>query len=353
MKSQWSLAAIALSSLTTILAGCEVPGATGLLGKCINLTQLNYKIAPSSKVVVDFKARGCDGEAAAGMTLDLLEIRESKETISECESAAKLQPNPKDFVSYTVLVLDMSGSVREQVETLKSSADAFIKKIFTPTSSGTNPYRVAIYAFDQDLRKITEFSGDPAYLSAEISRIRCGEKGLCGNVTTNLYGAVVGASQILASQACKDLPEGAQCMRSLVFYTDGSDRAQLETKSNAIAAVKGIGNLAFAVSLGSEIDKEVLEEIAKGGVNVAAQPAQLAEAFGKSAQKIRDEANSYYTLEYFSPARRNMQKLEIHPASKWGMSGKGINLSYDAGGFTAVENIQLDSAKCRNDKNRE
>jgi Ca-activated chloride channel homolog len=102
-----------------------------------------------------------------------------------------------------VLVLDTSGSTRFKIEEIQDAAIAFVNQLRSDD-------RVMIVSFDDDIRVLTEFTGDRNRMRDAILRTRTGSG-------TRLYDAV----DLVINQRLSQV-EGR---KAVVLFTDGVDTA--------------------------------------------------------------------------------------------------------------------------------
>jgi len=121
-------------------------------------------------------------------------------TITEYESELKIEKAPKEFKIFTLLLLDVSGSITKKIqdkqdpvlEKLKSSANKFVDSI--KLDSGNK--NLAVYAFDgrEELLPIVDFTNNGSRIKDEINTIN---SEITKDESTNLYGAILNGLNIL------------------------------------------------------------------------------------------------------------------------------------------------------------
>ena len=114
-----------------------------LAGCGLKITRIQTAADKPSNVAVYFKVEDASGEPVGGMTAEQFEIYEDDELVSVRESQQTIL-NPEVAAShYTLLLVDMSGSVAESEDFPMISEAA---TLFTSQVEANN--KVAIYAFD-------------------------------------------------------------------------------------------------------------------------------------------------------------------------------------------------------------
>ena len=111
--------------------------------------------------------------------------------------------NSVDKAFSVVLVLDTSGSTRFKIEEIQDAAIAFVNQLRADD-------RVMIISFDDDIRVLTDFTGDRNRMRDAIRRTRTGN-------STRLYDAV----DLVINQRLNQV-DGR---KAVVLFTDGVDTA--------------------------------------------------------------------------------------------------------------------------------
>jgi VWFA-related protein len=194
-----------------------------------------------------------------------------------------------------VLAIDTSGSMagRGAVERVKTAARSFV-------ASRRPGDRIAIVAYNDTARVVSDFSSDTARLVRAVD-------GLAAGGNTALWDAVVVASRMSAAQ------RGAQ--RFVVVLSDASaDSYDNRSTATAAAARKALVRAratAFTVGLPSgPVDDHEYRAlaVATGGVHITATDAgQVEGIFGQIQGSIRDQ----YELVYRSPAAARTLDIRV------------------------------------------
>ena len=129
-----------------------------LLGGCaagLTLTTIQETSSKPSNVALYFRVDDSEGEPLPGLTADQFKIYEDEKLVSTYESKQTILNPEVAAAHYTLLLVDMSGSVAEsdQANAVVEAAGVFAQQV------GENN-RVAIYAFDgsEELYKISGFT---------------------------------------------------------------------------------------------------------------------------------------------------------------------------------------------------
>lgn len=189
------------------------------------------------------------------------------------------------------LVVDTSGSMAgAPLAEAQKAAEGFVAGLGGKDIA-------ALIAFATEVRVAQGFTADKALLQKAIA-------GLKAQGDTALYDALYQASQLLMA-----LP---QPRKVLVLLTDGEDTKSRLRLSAAVAAAREAKALVFTVGLGPEVQRGVLDEIARatGAVSrYTATPEELAATF----RAIGDQLRRQYALSYTSrlPADGKEHQLSV------------------------------------------
>ncbi len=313
------LPALALCSLLASAVGCA-----GLQLTSIKMTQQK-----PSNVAVYFKVRAQGGDPVPGLTADKFRIYEDGQLVSQYESKQTILNPEVAAVHYTLLLVDMSGSVTESGTTpdLIAAVTAFTDRV-------EKQQKVAIYAFDgsADLYPIVPFTDQPGSARAGAQQLASFKP---KDPSTNLNGAVVKALDELDNS----LGKARQPLKfgTLVVFTDGTDHANRVSESDMRQHIREKPFDVFAIGLGAEIRPPQLEAVGKSGTALAADKNAIVKAFDDVGAKVDARTKSYYLLSYCSPARAGKHEVRIEAALKdpEGQNEKtgSLKSDFDATGF--------------------
>jgi len=226
-----------------------------------------------------------DGNGIENLTTENFIVQEDNQDVSPSESAMKIKK--KDALSYklkTVLMLDVSYSVGNDLEKIKTAAKNLVNNIGTEQE-------VAIYTFSENAVLIQDFTSNISTLNSAINSIEL------GFTTTNLYGSiVVGASKWTDSYTTTSIEQGF-----MILISDGSDTQGSVTLETALSSING--KKVYTVGLGAEQDESALQQIGTSGYYKLTDYSELTTKFDEIQSKINSYANSFYWLYYMSPKR--------------------------------------------------
>src|SRR5205085_1947484 len=238
-------------------------------------------------------------------------VLESKQTILQPEVAA---------VHYTLLLVDMSGSVvgSTDVPNLLAAASTFAERV--------GPYqKVAVYAFDgaPHLAPIAGFGADVQMGIRALGTFRPRDP------STNLNGAIVEAIKVLDHQ----MEQASVPLRfgTLVVFTDGTDRAHRVTSEDLHKTLDGTDFDVYTIAVGDEIDEGEIRRVGRAGAFTSKKREDIARGFDDIAARIEGFSKRYYLLSYCSPSRAGKHDVEVE-ARKAGKSGR-LRYQFDANAF--------------------
>jgi hypothetical protein len=290
--------------------------ASGCAGR-LRVAPVDTAYKQPSNVAVFFSVDDSKGEPVAGLQAEdfrvyedgqLVSLDESKQTIINQEVAAE---------HFTLLLVDMSGSVTEsdQLPMIEEAAAQF-------TSALEQDQKVAVYAFDgsEEIHEITRFrNGRPGRITGFRAQ----------DPSTNLHGAVVQGIKVLTEA----LDESKAPLRfgTLVVFTDGTDRAARVSRAEMGDHIKDAGFDIFAIGVGNEIDEGTLGDVGRNGYVRVEDSSALTQAFEAISARILAYKQRYYLLSYCSPARAGKHQVTVEAVSK---EAKGkLSYEFDADGF--------------------
>ena len=300
---------------TCVLALTTLALSTGC-GGGLTVTRVNSAEDKPNNVWVFFTVK--DGEQpVGGLKAQDFEIYEDDQLVSTFESKQRILNPEVAAVSYTLLLLDMSGSVTESggAEPLVDAALKFSERV-------SKSQKVAVYAFDgaEKIHPIVRFSTAEGQVKSGIESLRKYE---AQDPSTNLHGAVVNGFETLKEELDKD-PKPLK-FGTLVVFTDGTDRASRVSQDEMREAMQREEYEhyeVFAVGVGAEIEKDTLDTIGVNGSELVSEEGKLGEAFDRIADKIEAHMRRFYLLSYCTPARKGDHRVRIVVTAEEGDDGK-------------------------------
>ncbi len=295
-----------------------------LLASCVGLRVVVVDSAfhTPSNVAVYFTVDTATGEPVGGLTATDFRIYEDGALVSEAESDQTIINPEVAAEHYTLLLVDMSGSVVESdgVPLLQAAATELVSQV-----EGSSQ-RVAVFAFDgeEEIHQIVGFSaGGAAGGVARLGGFRPRDP------STNLHGAVVAGLAEL-----DEAMEGSRTplhFGTLVVFSDGSDRAARVTRRDMNRAIDASPYDVFAIGVGSEIDEGTLGDVGRDGYVLVEDAAAITAAFRRVGERITRMTQRFYLLSYCSPARAGTHRVTVEAVTEEARGS--ATYEFDATGF--------------------
>jgi hypothetical protein len=295
-----------------------------LLDACagLKLQVVNTASRKPSNVAVLFTVDKRNGDPVPGLAAEDFRIYEDGAPVSQLESKQTIVNPQVAGAYYTLLLVDLSGSVTGSGELpqLQAASQSFAKRV-SPLQ------RVGIYAFDGSptLTPIAPFSASDANAGIErLGSIKMRDP------STNLHGAVVEALRVLRQA----LDKATQPLKfgTLVVFTDGTDHAHRVTEDAMMEAVDDSDVAVFTIGVGAEIDPHELRRLGRNGSAIEHDSAALQASFDRIAARVEGYTRRFYLLSYCTPARAGVREVRIEAVSGEGAHGS-VSQSFTADGF--------------------
>jgi von Willebrand factor type A domain len=295
----------------------------------LQLTAIKATQQKPSNVALYFKVQDGSGTPVANLTEQQFRIYEDDQLVSSFESKQTILNPEVAAVHYTLLLVDMSGSVSES-----GTGDTLVQAVGTFTDRVEQQQKVGIYAFDgsPDLTPISPFTDQPGSAKAGVQALATFKP---KDPSTNLNGAVIRALDELDAA----LGKASQPLKfgTLVVFTDGTDRANRVPAADMRQHIKEKPFDVFAIGLGAEIQPEQLGNIGKSGTAMATDRNAVVKAFDDIGAKVDARTKSYYLLSYCSPSRAGKHEVRVEAVVKKSPSDSeevgSLKDEFDATGF--------------------
>jgi VWA domain-containing protein len=294
----------------------------------IQMTLVNSEQRKPNNVWVFFTAQKGE-DPIGGLAAERFRIYEDDALVSPFESRQVIQNPEVAAVMYTLLLLDVSGSITEsgQIEPLVDAAEMFIERV-------GKTQKVAVYAFDgaDKIHPIVPFTEAEQALKGGLEGLRSYKP---RDPSTNLNGAVVQGLARLKLDLSRD--RRPLKFGTLVVFSDGADRAARVSRDSMRAAIDDPADARlelFAIGIGdeSELEQAHLSEIGRDGTEQGADRSKVKPAFDRIAAKIESHSKRFYLLSYCTPARDGEHVVRIELADE--KLGKGaLEYRFQAAGF--------------------
>lgn len=323
-SSRWASLALAVGLL---------PMASACTGK-LQVTRINSEQKKPNNVWVFFTVED-DEEPVGGLTADDFAIYEDEQLVSTFESKQTIQNPDVAAVMYTLLLLDMSGSITEsgQSDLVVDAAEGFVERV-------GQSQKVAVYAFDggKDIRSVVRFTEAKGSVEGGLEGLRTYK---ARDPSTNLHGAIVDGLAELKDALDKD--KRPLKFGTVVVFTDGTDRAarvSAEEMQEALDDESYAEYELFAIGVGADVEEGEgsLKAIGRDGTELATDDSDVKLAFEKIAQRIENHSKRFYLLSYCTPARNGEHTVTIEAQADRNNKGRArkkgdTTWTFDAEGF--------------------
>lgn len=288
-------------------------------------------------------------EPLGGLKTSNFDVQESPKgedrfvKITEWESDLKIISAPKNANIFSVLLLDVSGSITRSVdgkskpvlEELKKAAITFIDSMKVEDNK-----QLAIYAFDgrEDLITISDFSGNPNSLKSKIKAL---DNSITKDLSTNLYGAIVKAIEALDKKLEENKNPENILSGTLTIFTDGTDRARRLGSNGFDIVLENMNKIKkvrknvyiYTIGLGREYSEKVLRDFGIDGYRSALSTSAMTAIFKELGQNIESLTKCYYKLEYKTPSRKGSGAMRLIIWVKDGIYSGGYRFTFNTDNF--------------------
>ena len=293
----------------------------------LNVKLINSQQKKPNNVWVFFTVM--DGkDPVGGLVADDFVISEDGEVVSKFESKQLIQNPEVAAVMYTMLLVDMSGSITEsgQADALVDAAKSFAERV-------GKTQKVGVYAFDGDekIHSVVPFTEAQGSVQGGLDGLR---KYKPKDPSTNLHGGVVEGLRTLHTELEKD--KRPLKFGTLVVFSDGTDRAARVTRDqmkDEIGKDQYDDYQMFAIGVGAEIEKAGLGDIGRDGTELAQDQSKVKEVFDKVAGKIEAQTKRFYLLSYCTPARKGEHEVTVQASRPNPKSSGSLDYKFNAEGF--------------------
>jgi hypothetical protein len=307
------------AALSALLAAC---------GGGLHVTRLNTAQKKPNNVWVFFTVDRGKNEPVGGLSADDFKIYEDGDLVSKFESKQTIQNPEVAAVMYTMLLVDMSGSITEsgQADALVDAAKSFSERV-------GKTQKVGVYAFDGEakIHSVVPFTEAQGSVQGGLDGLR---KYKPKDPSTNLHGGVVEALRELRRSLDKE--HKPLKFGTLVLFTDGTDRAGRVSRDDMKKEVsddKYKDYQMYAIGVGAEIEKANLGDVGRDGTELATDKDKVKEVFDRMAAKIEAHTKRFYLLSYCSPARKGEHEVTVEAVTKNPEGSGAIKYKFNADGF--------------------
>ncbi len=316
-----------LFAFTLSLAALQLAcGGGGVFGG-LNVKLINSQQKKPNNVWMFFTVT--DGkEPVGGLVADDFTISEDGDPISKFESKQLIQNPEVAAVMYTMLLVDVSGSITEsgQADALVDAAKAFAERV-------GKTQKVGVYAFDgeEKIHSVVPFTEAQGSVQGGLEGLR---KYKPKDPSTNLHGGVIEGIKTLHTELEKD--KRPLKFGTLVVFSDGTDRAARMTRAqmkDELGKDEYEDYQLFAIGVGAEIEKAGLNDIGREGTELAQDQSKVKEVFDKVAAKIEAQTKRFYLLSYCTPARKGEHEVRVEATRPNPKASGVVDYKFNADGF--------------------
>jgi len=293
-------------------------GCGGLL-----LKLKNTSVQKPSNVALYFSVEDTSGAGQPSLAAEAFKIYEDDRLISPFESKQTILNPETAVVRYTLLLVDLSGSITESnsLGALTTAAASFAERV-------TKDHQIAVFGFDggKKLIPVVGFTTSSGAVQSGLNALQ-NRKGK--DPSTNLNGAVVEAVQVLDKQLAH--AKAPIKFGTLVVFTDGADRAHRVSDEDMHKAIDEASLDIFVIGLGPELSEGQGSKIGRNGFVRAEEQGKVSTAFDQVAARMEAAAKKFYLLSYCSPSRAGTHTLRVEVTTPAG-SGS-LAQEFNAEGF--------------------
>jgi hypothetical protein len=294
----------------------------------VNVKLVNSAQKKPNNVWVFFTVDRGKNDPVGGLQAEDFTIYEDGDLVSKFESKQVIQNPEVAAVMYTMLLVDMSGSITDS-----GSADSLVDATKSFSEKLGKTQKVGVFAFDgeEKLHSVVPFTEAQGQVQGGLEGLRHYKP---KDPSTNLHGAVIEGLRELKRALDKD--HKPLKFGTLVLFTDGTDRAARVTRE---AMKEEIGDKKYAdyemlaIGVGAEIEKAHLEDIGRDGTELASDQAKVKDAFDRTAAKIEAHTKRFYLLSYCTPARKGDHEVKIVAKTKDPEGSGALEYRFNANGF--------------------
>jgi hypothetical protein len=305
---------LVLPALVSVLALSS--GCAGL-----RLQMVDRSVQRPSNIAVYFTVDTTHGDPVPDLTPSDFHIYEDGQPVSVFESQQTILQPEVAAAHYTLLLVDMSGSVvgSPDMDKVVAGAASFAQRV-------GRYQKLGVYAFDGSphITQISGFgSGNPQGTLNAFAGFQPKDP------STNLNGAVLEAIKVLdhqMSQSSVPLRFG-----TLVVFTDGTDHAARVSREALHDALNQADVEVYAIAVGAEVNDSEIRTVGRNGTFTSKDPNDIRRGFEEIGQRIEGYSRRYYLLSYCTPARAGQHQVEIE-AVKGTMHGR-LQYDFKADGF--------------------
>lgn len=314
--------------VSTAASSAVLPWIIGLAalgcGSTLKVTKISAKSQRPSNVALYVDVHDGSGEGIKGLNEKSINIYEDGRLLPPNKARRALLP-PRVGVKYTLLLVDMSGSLATRdTAAMASAVGSFVQHL-------SDKEEVAVSVFDgsDEVSPFLGFGAGVEHVSALVDGLR---KFKPRDVNTNWNGAIYQGLYALEQQLAASTfsPKSA----ALVILTDRG--ADLSFRVGIDAMKKKVRTSpadVFVIGVGPNINRGELTEVGRSGVFLSNDAGSYQKGFDEISRRLTSGSEGRYVVSYCSPKRKGDHTAEIEVVSP---SGKArVAYKFNADGFKA------------------
>jgi hypothetical protein len=287
----------------------------------LKLQMVDRSVQRPSNIAVYFTVDTTRGDPVADLTPADFHIYEDGQPVSVFESQQTILQPEVAAAHYTLLLVDMSGSVvgSPDMDKVVAGAASFAQQV-------GRYQKLGIYAFD----------GSP-HVTQVVPFRRRGSAGHLARVRGIPVQGSLDESQRRGGRGDQDPRppdepvDGPAALWNLVVFTDGTDHAARVSRDALHAALGEVDVEVYAIAVGAEVNDQEIRAIGRNGTFTSKNPADIRRGFdeiGRASRASRGATTCCRTARLRARAQHN---VEIE-AVKGRMRGR-LGYDFKADGF--------------------
>ncbi len=260
-----------------------------------------------------------------GLTADDFSISEDGNPIAKEDTKQLLQSADVAAVSYTLLLVDLSGtSTAAAPDSIVDAAKAFAERL-------GKGQRVGVYAYDgeEKIHPIVPFSADGKLAANAFDALR---KFRTKDSSTNLHGAVVEGLREL--KRALDRERRPLRFGTLVVLAQGIDQANRVSRDAMRQEWDDDKYKLYEIfAAGGGAEHPELDDVGRDGIEAAADRAAIAGPLDRIAAKVEAHAQRYYLLSFCTKARKGEREVRIKAQIKNPDASGSLTYTFNADGL--------------------
>jgi len=268
------------------------------------------ELLDENKIKIQFKLTDDEQIGVKGKTDDDFDVFEKvigddEDLTDPLEANRYIVPTPSSYAYASMIVMDLSGSVINDIEVIKSSSINYINNLFSNINSGN--LKIGVYFFDgrTNLQEVIPFSSSQTDIIQAVENMN---QGLQQHIQTALYHGVSQSCDLMTNQLQNfyNNPDLTLYASSIVVFSDGQNSNYVGIDRNIMNAKiqqTNTNTQFYCIAAGNDIDLNVVKNIGINGHFTITDYSKLNEGLNEVLGLIIREANSNYELEFCTAKR--------------------------------------------------